>query len=267
VNGQQKLILGLLAAIAIVVLAGLSYMALSLLSPRPVQPVAALPATTAPAPPTPSPLLTAPPVTGTPTATALPTPTSTRVITVTVEPTPEPTRINCINNVTDFEASGLITNEQVQVYLRETLPLSHLDNCRIIRYIPQLVEVYSTPAAGKFIPLFRHISVYAVPSELYSQAELLETLIHEVGHNAYFNIRLENKELAKQWDELHRQSHVTFAGEGLGFVSEYARTDELEDFAESYAAYIRNPAGLKLASPQKYDFMRQTVFAGREYAP
>lgn len=186
---------------------------------------------------------------------------------MTVEPTPEPTRINCINNITDFEASGLITNQEVQSYLRETIPLSHLDNCRIIRYIPQLVEVYSTPAAGKFIPLFRHISVYAVPSAIYSQEELLETLIHEVGHNAYFNIRLENKELAEQWDELHRQSEVTFASEGLGFVSEYARTDELEDFAESYAAYVRNPPSLNLASPPKYEFMRQTVFAGREYTP
>jgi hypothetical protein len=48
-------------------------------------------------------------------------------------------------------------------------------------------------------------------------------------------------------------------------VSDYARTDELEDFAESYMFYVRDPAVLRQASPEKYEFLRLELFAGREY--
>lgn len=267
---QQKLIIAILSGAAVLVLAALGCAAFLLLASRPGQPAAARPAPAAtavelatvvassPAPP-------APTATATPTATAPPSPTSTRVVTITVEPTPPPPSLNCINNITDFEASGLITNEQVQDYLRQAVPAAHLDNCRVIRYIPRQVDVYSTPAAGKFIPLFRHISVYAAPPEYHNLEELLNTLVHEVGHNAYFNMRLENEDRAKRWIELHRQSQVIFLTEGRGFVSAYARTDELEDFAESYLAYVRQPAALRQASPEKYEFLRLELFAGREY--
>lgn len=258
---QQKLIIAILSGGAVLVMAALACAAFLLLTSRPSRPVAAqppaaaTPAPTLPATATPAPTLPAT-ATPTPTPTALPSPTSTRVVTITVEPTPKQV-LNCINNITDFEASGLITNEQVQEYLRQAVPEAHLDNCRIIRYIPQHVSVRSVPAAGKFIPLFRHISVYAAPPEYHNREELLNTLVHEIGHNAYFNMRMENEELAERWIELYRQDG--------GFVSDYARTHELEDFAESYMFYVRDPAVLRQASPAKYEYIRVEFFAGREY--
>jgi hypothetical protein len=80
---------------------------------------------------------------------------------------------------------------------------------------------------------------------------------HEVGHNVHYNLRIDNLEVASQWTELHQQD--------AGFVSDYARTNEYEDFAESYRVYVRQPELLQLYSPVKYEFMRLEVFAGQEY--
>ena len=250
---QQKLIVAILSITAIVIFAILAGLILVL-----VQTSISKPAPTSLTPSfTPSSTTTSPqPATATPTQTPLPTPTSTRVVTQTVTPTPRPTPINCIHAISNFEASGLITNEEVEEYLRQTIPLTHLDRCQRIKYIPKLVDAHATPASGRFIPLVRYISVYAVQGPQDSE-NILDTLIHEVGHNVHHNMRIDNLELANHWKELHKQD--------LGFVSDYARTDEFEDFAESYRAYVREPQRLLLYSPAKYEFMRVEVFAGQEY--
>ncbi|WP_408098425.1 hypothetical protein ACJVC5_05810 [Peredibacter sp. HCB2-198] len=48
-------------------------------------------------------------------------------------------------------------------------------------------------------------------------------------------------------------------------VSEYGMTNEREDFAESVVAYRYNPTHLKEKSPEKYYFIKDTVFDGVEY--
>jgi hypothetical protein len=53
----------------------------------------------------------------------------------------------------------------------------------------------------------------------------------------------------------------------LGFVSDYARTNEYEDFAETYRVYVYEPEVLRFYNPDKYEYMRQVVFDGREYNP
>ena len=190
---------------------------------------------------------------------AMPTPTNTRVVKETPTPTPTPTVVNCINDITSFEESGLITNEEVAVYLRATIPAEHLDRCVRIRYIPLAVEQGATPVAGRFIPLFRHISVFPVSGGSRGPEDILDTLTHEVGHNVHYNMRIDNLALARQWTDLHQQD--------VGFVSDYARTDEFEDFAETYRVYVLQPESLQLLSPVKYRFLQVEVFAGREYAP
>jgi hypothetical protein len=64
-------------------------------------------------------------------------------------------------------------------------------------------------------------------------------------------------DLADHWKVLFQQD--------VGFVSDYARTNEYEDFAESYLAYVRWPQTLLTFSPVKYEFMRAEVFLGKEY--
>jgi hypothetical protein len=194
-----------------------------------------------------------------------PTPTSTRVVTATVLPTASPTPVNCINNITNFEASGLLTDDQIQLYLQETIPPTHLDHCRIIEYQPRTVSTHATPVTGSFTPMFRQIYVYATGKEFQSPATLLDTLTHEIGHNVHYNLRRDNWDAAARWTELYKQSKNLFAREGLGFVSDYARFNDFEDFAETYSFYIRDPELLKFANPDKYEYMRQEIFAGREY--
>ena len=50
------------------------------------------------------------------------------------------------------------------------------------------------------------------------------------------------------------------------FVTDYAGTAPLEDFAETSAAYRFRPNDLKVASPEKYQLMKDKVFKGVEYS-
>jgi hypothetical protein len=202
--------------------------------------------------------------TATSTPAPLPTATSTRVVAPTGLPT-EAAVTNCIDNIINFEASGLATNEEVQTYLRQTLPASHLNNCRVIEYQARMIGDHISQVAGSFTPMFRQIYVYQTTQEFHNTEHLLDTLVHEVGHNAHYNLWRKDWDLKTRWAELYLQSKERFVREGLGFVSEYALSNDFEDFAESYRAYVRDPELLKFVNPEKYEFMRQEVFEGREY--
>lgn len=206
--------------------------------------------------PQPTPTVTPPPA---------PSPTATRVVVTTVQPSPTPTRANCAGEIRNFEASGVLTDAQVEQYLRQTLPATHLNNCRGIEYVHTLAKSHGDSIAGNIIPVYRIIFVYALNLQEQDADALLETLVHEIGHNVHMNIRQENFELDVTWAKLFADSQTTFESGGLGFVSDYARSNKFEDFAESYRAYVRNPAALLRANPEKYEFMRQNVFSNREY--
>lgn len=269
----QKIIITALSLVACAVLAILTGLiafmliqtpipapgAVSVAAAQAAQP-AAIPSATA----TPT-LAALPPATPTPTQPVEPTPTSTRVVTVTVLPTVTPTPANCINNVTNFEASGLLTNEQVVYYLSQAIPPAHLDHCRVIEYQHRQVGLHATPVSGSFTPMFRQIYVYATGGEQQTAVDILGTLTHEIGHNVHYNLRREDWELARRWTELYQQSKDLYAREGLGFVSDYAQFNDFEDFAETYRAYILAPETLIYFNPDKYVFMRDVVFNGREY--
>jgi hypothetical protein len=137
------------------------------------------------------------------------------------------------------------------------LPLDHLDRCTRIRYVNHITDVRSTPAAGRFMPVVRHISVYPIVGGQLTPQDIYGTLTHEIGHNVHYNMRIDNLALATEWENLFHQD--------AGFVSAYARTNEFEDFAESYRAYVLKPEDLLLYSPVKYEFIRVEVFEGYEY--
>jgi hypothetical protein len=267
VTNPQKVILAALAGIAVLIftllLGALAFFFLQRPQSPPVvvaQQAQAAPLLTTTASPLPATTATA-----TSTPLPLPTATSTRVVATTTEPTETPLPGNCINNIINFETSGLVTNEEVQTYLRQTLPASHLDNCRVIEYQARLVGYHATPVAGSFTPMFRQIYVYETGEEFHTTENLLDTLIHEVGHNVHYNLQRKDWNLKLRWMDLYQQSKESFARDGLGFVSDYARFSEFEDFAETYRVYVRDPELLKFANPQKYEFMRQEAFEGREY--
>lgn len=204
-----------------------------------------------------------------PTSTAVPPPaptsTATRVVVTTVQPTPTPTRANCTGKIRNFGDSGALTDAQVQQYLQQTLPATHLDNCRGIEYVHTLAKSHGDDIAGNIIPGYRIIFVYALGLQEQNADDLLDTLVHEIGHNVHMNIRQNNFDLDVTWAKLFADSQITYTANGLGFVSDYARTNKFEDFAESYRAYVRNPGALQQANLEKYQFMQQYVFNNREY--
>ena len=274
----QKIVIIALAGVALLILGGLVCSAAFFFfgsSRQPdgqaqavAQPIPAPPSSVEPATPTPA-LTPIPEPSPTPEAstTPEPTPTATLVVTVTVPASPTPTRAHCEDTINNFEASGVISNEEVKAYLRRTLPHEHLDNCREIRYVPLAAAAHGTAISGSFIPVYREIFVYSHPASLNGVDDLLDTLVHEVGHNVHYNIRRDNFDLDVTWSALHQASFKSAQETGLGFVSTYAQTNKFEDFAETYMAYVRYPDVLKTYNFDKYSFMKDEVFNGFEYAP
>jgi hypothetical protein len=170
--------------------------------------------------------------------------------------------------ISHFEGCGLISNEQLSGYLREILPPTNLENCPAIEFDPyNSLFAWNPGILGFYEPLSHQIHIG--PSERFfnSIEGLLNTVIHEVGHNAYAGLIEKRLELATKWESLYRQSWDHYMKDGTGFVSSYAATNKFEDFAESYMNFIKNPENLKIMSQEKYSFMRDNVFAGLEYRP
>lgn len=102
------------------------------------------------------------------------------------------------------------------------------------------------------------------------------TIIHELGHVLSDVISEEGIDESKDWAKLSNwkwdreaffaiydaQRDYTYQN----FVSGYARNNPVEDFAESFTAYIVNPSYLLEKAPKKYEFIKNRVFAGTEYS-
>lgn len=158
--------------------------------------------------------------------------------------------------VSAFDNCELLTTEEVCSHLRENIPQSHLEGCRLVQYDPQHIEFYLNSSYMAFYEIYEH-EIRIGPSERFDgSGEMLETITHEVGHHVHTELFSANPELAEKWGELHDECDC---------VSAYAETSVYEDFAETYAHYICDPEYLEVVSPEKYAFMRDDVFAGREY--
>ena len=96
------------------------------------------------------------------------------------------------------------------------------------------------------------------------------TVVHEFGHVAQYAITRKPpfvaflEVLARGTPGFSDVSWSSILFNGLrshnGFVSDYARTNDREDFAESVEFYWINPVELLRVSPQKYLFIRDRVF-------
>jgi len=72
----------------------------------------------------------------------------------------------------------------------------------------------------------------------------LSTTIHEVGHQVHFR-GLAGTKLANKYKGLG----------GEKFVSQYAHSNEFEQFAEAFVHYVLNPKGLKASHPRLYQWV------------
>jgi len=166
-------------------------------------------------------------------------------------------------SVKGFEQSGVISNDDVKSYLKETLPPEHISGERIteINYPNQYngddksvtLGVCSTDNNGvSDIKIFNQ-----TPDGSNNLDDMKGTITHEVGHNVYWNMTQQQRD---NWESLSASSKPD------EFVSPYARTKSTEDFAETYREYVLNSGNLQEVSSVKYDFMQNFVFNGRQYA-
>lgn len=157
-----------------------------------------------------------------------------------------------------FENSiELGSNEHVEALIAENIPAEHVSNpgFESIEYH----EGLNPENKGGTWRLDRNENTTSI--ELYEHPKhypyLERTLYHEIGHEAQHNLSGEQN---RQWETLSTNS-----SNREHFVSDYAMRSVKEDFAESYAVYVYDPELLQDVSMDKYDFMKNHVFGGREY--
>jgi len=158
--------------------------------------------------------------------------------------------------VKGFEKAEVLGNEDVAEYLSTELPEEHTERVTQIEYTDKYDGDEGGYVAGCCITDTKNsistIEINRQSSEgSYDKEEMKRTITHEVGHSVYYSL---NEEQRNQWSEIYANSSAN------GFVSDYAQTNEREDFAESYVTYVHDLEYLKVTSTAKYDFMRQYVF-------
>lgn len=180
--------------------------------------------------------------------------------------------------VRGFDGSGAqLSDQAVADHLRERIPDRHLRRIQEIRYTGEFVPAedgYCTQ--GSYDPRDNKVLINRQfegqgPKGIVNRDAFFQTLDHEVGHHVFENLDHDAKE---QWNILSRMSKPE------EYVSEYAREKGIEktkdaihdDFAEAYSVYVGNATqemqaeDLRARLPQKYEFMKEYVFEGREYA-
>ncbi|MBI5649631.1 MAG: putative zinc-binding metallopeptidase [Chloroflexi bacterium] len=165
-------------------------------------------------------------------------------------------------DISNFTESGLTDSNTVAAYITANIPAEHLEGLDSIEYVND-PAAYQDGLQGMWEsdPWTGETGIDVFPHD--SQNELFDTVAHEIGHNAEAVMLQQNPDMIDQWNDLYGASAATYnasGGEQNEFVSPYARTSPEEDFAESYATFINDPALLQAASPDKYDFMAENVF-------
>ncbi|EQC47271.1 hypothetical protein M900_0822 [Bacteriovorax sp. Seq25_V] len=109
------------------------------------------------------------------------------------------------------------------------------------------------------------------------------TVIHELGHVIADLVYVEHGEMlstgidaSDEWAKLSKWKwekglffaiySATYPFFQDNFVSNYARSNPVEDFAESFTTYILKPNELKKVAPKKYEFIKKFIFADIEYS-
>ena len=126
----------------------------------------------------------------------------------------------------------------------DQLPLHQVADVRSIRMVPQLES--HRPGwivHGRANDLDVTNRIRLSRNSLSNPEKFQEVLIHEVGHTVDYETQK-----FRLWGE--RSTREPF-GEGP-HISEYAKTNHREDFAESYEEFHMNPENLKDKAPDKY---------------
>lgn len=166
--------------------------------------------------------------------------------------------------ITGFERLSESDNTEIIGLLNDHVPVEHLKDCPEIKYSPENSIFQDNPTIKGFFRTDTHQIEIASRESFETINDMAGTVAHEVGHNAFELLENNNPQASERWKEMYTEAWAeSYAG--FGFVSEYAKTNPYEDFAESYRTYIEDPELLKFMNPAKYEFMKNIVFFGREY--
>jgi hypothetical protein len=139
--------------------------------------------------------------------------------------------------------AGATAAEKAVIYgALDSLPLSGVTSAPTIDVVTGLEKA---GASGLATPLFSHSRIFLDRDQMALGKEWAqEVTVHEIGHTYDFS---------KGVGPIGNRSH---RGGGFGsapFVSDYAGTNRMEDYAEAYAHYHRSPQDLLQAAPRKYE--------------
>jgi hypothetical protein len=109
----------------------------------------------------------------------------------------------------------------------------------------------------------------------------IDAVVHEIGHNlservytsgVSFSVPTtvyQSLDDSPQWLAISGWNKVSerYSISPKKFVSEYARTNPAEDFAESVTHYLLYPQNLLNRHKEKYEFIKKYVFGGQEFVP
>jgi len=139
----------------------------------------------------------------------------------------------------------------------DLVPDFHLESLREIVYLPEYARAAAlgqpglpcSRSKGEFVQAERRIFVYAFDDP----GMFFQVLYHEIGHFVFYLVI--GSRVKKRW--------VTQIYPGSSCVTPYAALNASEDFAETYASYLRRPDVLERDFPEKHAFMHDCVFSGR----
>jgi hypothetical protein len=140
------------------------------------------------------------------------------------------------------------------------LPDHHIEGLREIVYAPfgqpfESLEGYRPAPPGRRKGEFRQKERCIVLYKIESLDLFYHVLFHEIGHYVFF-LAL-NSQVKKRWvTEIFPKSEC---------ITRYGALNASEDFAETYACYVRDPERLQ-ELPAKFAYMRDWVFSSRAEA-
>ena len=157
--------------------------------------------------------------------------------------------------VSGFELQDKVSIDQLKASIN-LIPDTHLEHLQVIKYDPtrsiQKLRAYynggfSGMPAGEYLSNYQSVVIY----DFVDYDQFRHILFHEIGHYVFFKVI--SSFTKKDW--------VTQIYPNSLHVSDYAKRNACEDFAESYAFYLNRPETLKNI-PSKFYFMQNKVFSG-----
>ena len=123
------------------------------------------------------------------------------------------------------------------------------------------------PASGYLVALAGEGYPGVLVADGWDRIDLLQrrvVMVHELAHE--LSRKAPKRWRSAWWRAAKADRALGRASGAASAVSVYADTDLGEDFAESVAAYRYMPELLAARAPNRYAFLRDTVFLGAEYA-